>query len=110
MKVEHYTETPIESIEGVPGVTVRWVVSQADGAPNFAMRVFEVEPGQATPYHKHEWEHEVFVLSGQGQVRQEDGAFDIEHGTVVYVPGTEMHQFVNRGDSPLRFICLVPIE
>lgn len=109
MKVEHFSQTPAEAVKDVPGVTVRWVVSQEDGAPTFAMRVFEVEPGHATPFHKHEWEHEVFVLSGQGIVRHEDGESPLEHGTIVFVPGMEMHQFINQGDSVLRFICIVPV-
>lgn len=109
MKVEHYTETKAEAAENVAGVTVRWVVGEQDGAPNFAMRVFDVEPGFSTPYHQHEWEHEVFVLAGEGAVRQADGESPIGYGSVVFVPGMEMHQFTNRGDSVLRFICVVPV-
>ncbi len=108
MKVEHYTNTPAAEVENVPGVTVRWVISKQDGAPNFAMRVFEVELGRASPYHQHEWEHEIFVLAGKGVVRREQGETPIEPGTVIFVPGMEMHQFANRGTSLLRFICLVP--
>lgn len=109
MKVEHYSETPAEAVENVPGVTVRWVVGEKDGAPNFAMRVFEVEPGFASPYHQHEWEHEVFVLAGEGVVRKAEVESPIGHGSVVFVPGMEMHQFANRGESVLRFICVVPV-
>ena len=109
MKVEHYSETVAELVENVPGVTVRWVIGEKDGAPNFAMRVFEVEPGHATPYHQHEWEHEVFVLAGEGIARRQDGESPISNGSVVFVPGMEMHQFANRGDSVLRFICVVPV-
>lgn len=109
MKVEHYSKTVAELVENVPGVTVRWVIGEKDGAPNFAMRVFEVEPGYATPYHQHEWEHEVFVLAGEGVARRQDGESPISNGSVVFVPGMEMHQFASRGDSVLRFICVVPV-
>ena len=43
------------------------------GAPNFTMRHFEVAPGGRTPFHAHPWEHEVYVLSGTGKVRQKGG-------------------------------------
>ena len=109
MKIEHFTDTVAEAVEGVPGVTVRWVVGEKDGAPNFAMRVFEVEPGHSTPYHKHAWEHEVFVLAGEGVVRREQGTVPIGSGSVVFVPGMEMHQFSSRDDTALRFICVVPV-
>jgi quercetin dioxygenase-like cupin family protein len=109
IKIEHYTATQAEAVENVPGVTVRWVIGQRDGAPNFAMRVFEVQPDHSTPYHQHASEHEVFVLDGTGVVRLQDGESPISAGSVVFVPGMELHQFVNRGHDLLRFICVVPI-
>ncbi len=109
MKIEHYSRTPAEPADGVPGVTVRWVIGKKDNAPNFAMRIFEIEPGHSTPYHQHEWEHEVLVLDGEGTVRQKDGESRIGNGSVIFVHGMEMHQFSNRGESVLRFVCLIPI-
>lgn len=109
MQVRHFTDTQSEPVEGVPGVTIRWVVSKIDGAPNFAMRVFEIEPSSSSPYHQHEWEHEVFVLSGEGAAVAAETETPIGHGSVVFVPPMEMHQFVNRGTSVLRFICVVPL-
>jgi len=91
-----------------PGVTLRWVVGRDDGAPRFAMRVLEVQPGQATPHHEHWWEHEVYVLSGTGIVTGADGEYPIAEGSVVFVPGDEKHQFRNTGTELLRFICVVP--
>ncbi len=107
MKVQHYTDTPAEPAE-VPGVTVRWVIKESDGAPHFAMRVFEVEPGGASPFHTHWWEHEVFVLSGRGHVKSAEGTHPIREGTVVFVGPDEEHQFVNEGEDVLRFLCLIP--
>jgi quercetin dioxygenase-like cupin family protein len=100
-------------VEGRPeieGVTMRMVIGPEQGAPFFNMRVFEVEPGHKTPHHSHWWEHEVFVLSGQGIVKTDLGDQPISHGSTVLVPGDEMHQFQNTGDEVLRFICLVPQE
>jgi len=108
MKVQHYTEVPAEQVEGVPGVTVRWVIDEKDGAPHFAMRVFDVAPGHATPFHPHWFEHEVFVLSGQGVLRGESSETPLEPGTVAFVPGDEVHQFINTGNAVFRFICLIP--
>jgi quercetin dioxygenase-like cupin family protein len=110
IKIEHYTDIQAKAVEGVPGVTVRWVIGKEDGAPNFAMRVFEVQPGHGSPYHQHDWEHEVFILAGEGAVRRADGEIPISAGSVVFVPGSVMHQFLNRGQDILRFICVVPIE
>jgi quercetin dioxygenase-like cupin family protein len=92
------------------GVTMRVVIGPDDGAPIFNMRVFEVQPGFSSPHHSHSWEHEVFVLSGQGVVKTDQGDLPISHGSTVFVPGGEMHQFQNTGDDVLRFICLIPQE
>jgi quercetin dioxygenase-like cupin family protein len=94
----------------IEGVTMRVVIGPEDGAPFFNMRVFEVEPGHSSPHHSHWWEHEVFVLSGHGVVKTDQGDISVHHGSTVFVPGGEMHQFRNTGDDVLRFICLVPQE
>jgi quercetin dioxygenase-like cupin family protein len=92
------------------GVTMRVVIGPEEGAPYFNMRVFEVQPGYAAPHHSHWWEHEIFVLSGQGVVKTDQGDLPIQHGSTVLIPGGEMHQIRNAGDGVLRFICLIPQE
>lgn len=96
------------TMPGSSGCTVRWLVGEADGAPNFAMRQFEVQPGGFTPRHSHPYEHEVFVLEGQGEVFEGDMAHAFHAGDVIYVAPDEVHQFRNTGGSPLKFLCLVP--
>ena len=36
---------------GAERVQMRLMVGREDGAPNFAMRIFDVEPGGQTPHH-----------------------------------------------------------
>jgi quercetin dioxygenase-like cupin family protein len=110
MQIKHWTDVAEQEADGVAGVTVRWVINDSDGAPHFAMRVFDVQPGYATPYHSHWWEHEVFVLEGQGVAVQEGGETAISTGSVILVEGDEMHRFRNTGDGVLRFICLIPFR
>lgn len=95
--------------EGARGVRIRWLISGETNAPNFAMREFEIEPDGHTPYHSHEWEHEVYVLYGKGVVVGEEGDKSLEPGTVVFIPAGEMHNFGNTGEEPLRFLCIVPL-
>ena len=100
----------VETKAEIEGVTMRVVIGPDDGAPFFNMRVFEVQPGHSSPHHSHWWEHEVFVLSGEGVVKTDQGHAPISHGTTVFVLGGEMHQFQNTGNDVLRFICLIPQE
>ena len=107
MKVINYREA--KSIKEVPGVTKRDVITADDGAPNFCMRVFEIEPASSSPSHSHPFEHEVFVISGRGLVLGEAGATQIEEGSVIFVAPNEHHCFVNNGNQTLRFVCLIPL-
>lgn len=95
-------------MEGSTGCKVQWLVGEKDGAPNFAMRQFEVEPGGHTPRHFHPYEHEVFVLEGAGEIIEGDKAHPLKKGDVVLVEPDEVHQFRNTGDQPLKFLCLIP--
>lgn len=107
MKVIHYQDA--EAIPELPGVNKHEVITDRDGAPNFCMRVFEIQPGSSTPSHSHEWEHEVFVLSGEGVAVSEGGEIPIKKDTAVFVPPHEHHCFVNRGKELLRVICVIPV-
>ena len=94
--------------EGASGVQMRMLLGPAEEAPNFNMRRFDVAPGGHTPLHAHAWEHEVYVLAGEGVVRQGGAEQRITAGNCVYVPPDEKHQFANAGSETLQFICVVP--
>ncbi len=97
------------AMDGAREVTMRLMVGRVDGAPNFSMRHFTVEPGGHTPRHSHDYEHEVYVLEGAGRIEQAGEFRDLRSGDVVYVQPNNLHQFVNTGDGPFRFLCLVPV-
>jgi len=107
MKVSKYLDT--KPTQELPGAVQREVINAADGAPNFCMRVFDVEPGSSTPSHSHGWEHEIFVLSGRGVVVGGGKETQIAKDSVVFVPPDEHHCFMNNGDEVLRIICVIPL-
>jgi len=112
MKVVDCKEVKAEAVdfEETKGVKVRWLISDKDKAPNFAMRLFEVGPGGYSPLHTHNWEHEVFILEGEGVANDGEKEFTIKSGTVVYVAPEEKHQFKNTGSETLKFLCPIPIK
>jgi quercetin dioxygenase-like cupin family protein len=95
-------------IEGAEGVTIRWLISKEDGAPGFAMRLFEVAPGGHSPLHSHDWEHEVYIVDGRGELEFEGDHTPFEKGWFILVPPGREHRFVNTGRDVMRFLCLVP--
>jgi mannose-6-phosphate isomerase-like protein (cupin superfamily) len=52
----------------------------------------------------------VYVLSGKGRVRFSDGAVEVGPDDFVFVPPMDKHQFLNAGDEPLEFLCVVPLS
>lgn len=110
MQIKHAMNIPAEPIENVPGVTIRWLWAEVDGAPTFALRMFEVQPNASTPYHAHPYEHQVFILSGQAKLRGENQEQTLSVGDTVLVLPNELHQFSNVGPETLRFLCAIPLH
>lgn len=110
MKVEkssNITKSSVD-VEGAKDAEIRWLISKEDGAENFAMRMFELQPSGYTPLHTHPHEHEVFVIEGQGVFVYEGQENEFSAEYVIFVPGGKEHQFRNTGNSVLRMLCLIP--
>lgn len=112
MKVIPYNYVMLEDVkaDGAAETKIRWLIGQKDAAPNFAMRMFEVQPGGHTPMHTHPWEHEVFILEGEGVLATDGGEIPFKAWDVVYVDPNLNHQFKNTGTGLMRFLCMIPHE
>jgi quercetin dioxygenase-like cupin family protein len=111
MVIKNYTEVEPGTYSGVPeGVQMREMITERDGAPNFTLRVFDIQPGASTPFHSHEWEHEVFILEGSGIVKTEGKVTPFKRGDSVYLAPHEMHCFAADAGATVRFICVVPAK
>lgn len=110
MKIIHYSDQESKTFDQAPAkaVTGRVVIGKADGAEHFCMRVFEISPGGHTPQHTHDWEHEIFIHQGSGEVLKDGAWVGIAQGSVIFIPAGELHQLRNSGTSPMVFVCLVP--
>ena len=110
MLTGHFTEVKEEQpqMAGMQA-TIRWLIAAKDGAPNFAMRVIEIKrKGEKIPLHRHNYEHEVFIIEGQGNLLSSDGAKPVAYGDFAYIPAGEEHGFENTGHTRFRFICVIP--
>ncbi len=109
-KVGHYTEVEEEKVPENMGsyTTVRWVISEKDGAPTYAMRVFRIGVGGHINPHSHPWEHEIFVLKGQGTVRIGERHYEVGEGFFLYIPPNVVHEYWNTGITPWEIICTIP--
>ncbi len=93
------------------GIGIRWLLTEKEGAPNFAMRVIELQPGVVFTPHQHPYEHEIYVLEGQGVVTNTGGDVGVmQPGVFLLVPPDEIHGYRNTGNTPLKFICVIPLQ
>ena len=109
MIVKNYRNVRAEPVLREPGVTVRWLVSELDEAPRYALRLYEIDPGCTTAAHTHYWEQQVFVLAGMGAVSADDEEALLSEGDTVYMQPGARHQFINRGKQPFRLLMVLPI-
>jgi len=110
MKIAKSVDIPKKTveIEGASRVGIRWLITKQDGAENFAMRLFEIDPGGHTPLHTHPHEHEVFALEGKGILVYKGAEHPFEPGHAIFVPAGTQHQFKNNTNSILKMLCLIP--
>jgi quercetin dioxygenase-like cupin family protein len=110
MKINPYTQAQATHFasEAAKGIAARVVIGKSVAANNFCMRVFEIAPGGHTPKHSHDWEHEMFIHAGEGEVYGNERWNPIASGTVVFMPGNEEHQLRNTGKELLVVVCVIP--
>lgn len=78
-----------------------------DAPTDYEVRYFEVAPGGYTSFERHEHEHFVVVVAGEGEVRLGDEVSPIQEKDLVRVSGNVPHQFRNKGNEPLGILCVV---
>lgn len=100
------------SKRGAKNATIQWLIDDEKGAKNFAMRRLVIKKNGFTPpmHRPHNWEHEVYVLSGKGIVRIGNKEFALEKGNFVFIPPNVIHQFKNTGDKDFTFLCVMPLK
>ncbi|MEA2014875.1 MAG: cupin domain-containing protein [Thermodesulfobacteriota bacterium] len=107
MKFRYYED--VEAVEIMKGVKKRVIIGEKEGAPNFIMRIFDLEAGASSPLHDHPWEHEIFALKGNAVAKDNSGAeTPIREGDAIFVPSGEEHCIINKSEGVFRFMCLIP--
>jgi quercetin dioxygenase-like cupin family protein len=97
-----------EPVDAAEGLSKAVLLDESDGAPNFAMRRFELAPGAEVPRHTNAVEHEQYVLAGEYVVGIGDEEHVVSPGDALLIPAGVEHWYRNAGDEPGAFICVVP--
>lgn len=102
----------VPDMEGAAGICKQVPISKNDGAPSFCFRVFTLDPGGHTPFHRHANEHVNYVIEGNGAIVTGSGEErEIKTGDFALILPDEKHQFKNKSAGErLVIICAVPVE
>jgi quercetin dioxygenase-like cupin family protein len=86
---------------------LKWLVN-ADRAPGSrqSFGVVYIQPGKTNPTHWHTRAQEiVHMLSGECEVRTDDGVQTLRAGQTLYIPAGMRHELTNRGWEPCAYVC-----
>jgi quercetin dioxygenase-like cupin family protein len=88
------------------GVRRRRFLNPENSATNFALRAYIIEPDGHTSFDIHPHEHGVYVLDGTVAVKIDDQEILLNPGDVLHIKGNEPHQFFNRSNELVKFLCV----
>ncbi|QCJ47044.1 cupin domain-containing protein [Haloprofundus sp. MHR1] len=106
--VKRESEVEYESVGAAEGMRKGVLLSDADGAPHFAIRRFSLDPGASVPKHTNEVEHEQYVLDGEYTVGVGGEEYEVSAGDSLLIPAGVVHWYRNESDEPGAFLCAVP--
>lgn len=106
--VRHNYEPQPVDMEDTEGVEMQVLIGKEEGSPTCIMRRFKVAAGGHSPHHSHDYEHVVFVVSGEGTLFASDKEHRLAAGTSLLVEPNEIHQFRADQGSELQFLCIIP--
>lgn len=66
---------------------------------------FWIAPGGHLGWHTDSPEETQYIISGQGELRTDDGAFPVGPGDVFVLPANVGHDLFNTGPEPLRAVA-----
>ncbi len=112
MKVANLNDVESQHVEFngqiASGVSIRWLIKKDDGAPNFAMRYFEMEPYTEIQSHSHPWEHEIFILDGECEITAGNATKTVTKNSAVFIEPNVEHSYKNKSNKTLKFLCIIP--
>ncbi len=98
---------PAVAFHGV--LRVELICERDERAPQHT-RYFECAPGGYTTLERHEHEHTIVILRGQGEAKLGCKTVPLSFGDVVYVEPNQAHQLrcADHATEPFGFLCVVP--
>lgn len=97
----------------LPGIAHQTLAGPQHGMQSLEVWSQSIDPGSATPPHRHDCEEVVVVLEGEGTLVMRGSESRFRMGDTVLLPRNEVHQLINSGSGPLRLIAafaMAPVQ
>ncbi len=98
----------VDELDMPGGARIRWLITHKDNAPTFSMRLITIGAGKNTPYHEHDYEHEIYVIFGTGSVTIGEREFAAKQDSFIFIPPNVHHGITAKTD--MKVICVVPVR
>lgn len=89
-----------EIIDRGNGVVTHLLVGRHNGA-TITTGTTTLLAGQSAPWHSHNCDEQIMLLTGKARVEYDDGAFDVGPFDTSFIPAGISHRFVNTGEGPM---------
>jgi len=89
----------------LPGLRHRTVGGKDVGVESMEVWLQTIEPGAATPMHRHACEEVIVVLSGSGTLTIEGETTAFGPNSTLIIPNDVVHQIVNTGVAEMHLVA-----
>ena len=91
---------------GLVGDTYTILLAEKDTAGRFCLIDMHIPPGGGPPPHRHDFEESFIILEGEIEATFRGVKTVASAGQTLHIPANAPHQFQNKGDLPVRLLCI----
>lgn len=100
----HVIEQTRPTAAPIPGLAHATWAGHDDGLQQLSVWRQRLEPGAATPPHRHDCDEVVLCLAGGGELHVDGAALRFGADTTLILPRGALHQIFNTGAGPMEII------
>ena len=79
------------------GTNAARLINLDDNPPTCTLTYSEIPPGGTSAHHIHEWEHEVYIIEGNGTLICDGISYPVKAGDALFIPPNVDHYTLNNG-------------
>lgn len=104
---------PVLNTSSFPGILHATLAGSEQGLEQLSIWQQILEPGAATPPHRHDCEEVILCSAGRGELHFDGRKVSFGAHQTVCIPRNALHQLVNSGRDPLHLVAVfskTPVE